>query len=204
MRHDRPTQSVGVVLNLVGTQDVAAGVHLPMTEDAAVSVRVGTALIYMHDPATVEKFVNSLYDLARDSRRLPREHAADVVAPIEGMTEPAVVANAFSGVRASGRLVSVPGSPSYLRLQLGRLVFHMRDLSAYSSTAAVFREAASLAPTTFRSAGWTFRRQTAVQDAAAAFPKVRARSRHAPHSRDPRAARSTNPPSVPRPTRWME
>ncbi len=204
MWQERPQQSIGVVVTLVGSQDVSAGVHLPLTDDAAVSVRIGSTLIYMHDPATVAKFLNACFDLAPEARRLPREVAPDIVAPVRGMHEPGVVVNAFGSPPASGVLVRVPGQLSYLRLQVGRVVLQMRDLGAYGSVATVFREAASLAPTAFASAEMSFRRQAALEQAAAVFPAARSRRRVA---RSPKSTASSTP-ALPvrsaRPTRAAE
>jgi hypothetical protein len=151
----------------------------------------------------VAKFVNACFDLAPDARRLPREVAADIVAPVRGMREPGVVVNAFGSPPASGVLVRVPGQLSYLRLQVGRVVLQMRDLGAYGSVAAVFREAASLAPTAFASAEMAFRREAALEKAAAVFPATRSR-RRVSRSPEPQASAPARPVRSARPARSAE
>ncbi|MFC4945844.1 hypothetical protein [Pseudonocardia sp. GCM10023141] len=200
MWHDRQVQSTTITLDLAGTQDVAIADHQPRTDCAAVTVRIGTALVYIHDMATTETFTNAFFDLAHSARRLPREIYPNIVAPILGMPEPGVIINASGSPIAAGRLIERPGRYSVLRLQVGRLVFNLHDLGAYSSTTAAFRAAASLAPRTFPNAPETFRR-TAVALATSAMPTVVSRRRLAQSTQEARleATASQRVPAASRP-----
>ncbi|MFC4951083.1 hypothetical protein [Pseudonocardia sp. GCM10023141] len=162
---------MSVVLDLAGSQDVAIAEHQPGTEFAAVTVRVGSALIYLHDMATVEKFVNAFFDLAPSARRLQREIDPRIVAPVGGMPEPGVIINVADAPIPYGTLLQQPGSYAVVRLQVGRLVLRMHDLGAYSSTTAAFRAAASVGIRTFRDAPDTFHR-SAPTAAATGKPSV--------------------------------
>lgn len=192
MWHERQVQSATIVLDLAGSQDVAIADHQPRTDCAAVTVRIGTALVYIHDMATIETFTNAFFDLAPYARRLPREIYPNVVAPMTGMPEPGVIVNASGSPIAAGRLIARPGQYDVLRLQVGRLVFNMHDLGAYSTTTAAFRAAASLAPRTFPSAPETFRRTSAVGLVANAMPTVVSRRRLAQSSQEARLAASAS------------
>lgn len=196
MWQDRQRQSTTIVLDLAGTQDVTIADHQPRTVGAAVTVRIGSALIYVHDIATIEKFVNAFFDLAPHAQRLPREIYPNIVAPLPGMPEPGVIVNASDAPIAAGRLLERPGQYSVLRLQVGRVVFNMHDLGAYSSTTAAFRAAASLAPMTFPSSPETFRRTTAIAAVANAMSTVQSRRRVAQTSQEARLA-ATPPQRIP-------
>ena len=59
----RNRQSVSVIIALVGRQDTSVNAHRPNTDGAAVSARVGAALLYMHDSETVAKFARTWNDV---------------------------------------------------------------------------------------------------------------------------------------------
>lgn len=177
-------QTVGVILTLVGMQDTSTAAHQPGTDNAAVSVRIGKGLIYLHDAPTVAAFVSAWHDLSGEATKLPREPSRRHVAPIRGMKEPAVLIDAAGAPPVSGRLVRLAGQHSYLRLQIGRVVFDVRDIGAFASTMVAFREAGLLAKSAFPEAPAVVTpRQRALQDAAQVFRPPREAGRHGPRTR---------------------
>ncbi len=100
-------QAVGVVLTLVGHQDTAVAVHDAKTDSAAVSVRIGRALIYMHDRDTVETFDRAWSRLSADAAALPRVADRSRLTPVHGMSEPAVVVDAAGTPPSTGKLLRV-------------------------------------------------------------------------------------------------
>lgn len=191
---ERNRQSIAVVLTLVGIQDAAIDVHQPGTDSAAISVRLGSALIYLHEPETVAKIGNAWFDMAGDARKLVREVSPALVAPVPGMRGPGVVLHASGSPPCSAILIQRPGQLSYLRVQVGRIVFNVRDLGAYTSTVGALRRAVALAPVAFPRGADALGRRKALEDAARAFPTVRARRRVAPRRRTATAA--SRPPAV--------
>ena len=166
----RNRQSVSVIVALVGRQDTTATVHRPNTDGAAVSVRVGAALLYMHDSETVAKFARTWNDIGPSSLFLPRETDLSKVAPIAGASEPAVMFEARDCPPAVARLERPVGRPSYLRVTLGRVLFDVRDRGAFHSTALAFRRAEELAAASFYRP-WTLTpREQAELAAARIFP----------------------------------
>lgn len=141
----RIRQTVGVVLNLVGMQDIAAMAHHEKTDSAAVSVRIGKALIYMHDARTVHAFQRLWRGMATNAENLPQRFASDVMVPTVGMLEPGVLINAAGAPAATARLVRVAGAHTYLRVNYGRLLIQVRDREAFTSTAMGIRQAVTLA-----------------------------------------------------------
>jgi hypothetical protein len=203
----RGQQSVGVVLTLVGDQDTAVAAHNAKTDSAAVSVRVGRALIYMHSPETVETFVRAWQQLSSDAVRLPRDRRSKQVVPIRGMNEPAVVVDA-SGVPAwTGKLVQGRGQWGRLSLTIGRISFDIRDIPAFASAMLAFREAQLLVKETFFGPEVLPMplRQRAVEDAAKAFhASGDARAIHLPHRTRGSAADALVQPKRPRLSQeWM-
>ena len=150
MRRDR--QLVNVSLTLVGLQDTAVAAHRPDTDGAAVSVRVGGALIWMHDRATAAKFADVWRGEDSNAMRLPRE-PVKVKGSDPGLREPTVMVEAAGSPTAFATLVRMPGHPTRLRVLLGRLAFDVRDLGAYRSTTAAFHRAADVAEEVFLDGG---------------------------------------------------
>ncbi|MFD1649276.1 hypothetical protein [Pseudonocardia alaniniphila] len=159
-----------MIVTLVGRQDTTVKVHRPNTDGAAVSVRVGAALLYMHDSETVAKFARTWNDAGPASLFLPRETDLSKVAPIAGTSEPAVMFEARDCPPAVARLERPVGRPSYLRVTLGRVLFDVRDRGAFHSTAMAFRRAEELAVASFYRP-WTLTpREQAELAAARIFP----------------------------------
>lgn len=176
---ERPRQSIGVILTLVGTQDTTLAQHDVGTEQAKISVRIGKALLYLHDGPTAQRLHRTWERLGREAKRLPREISPSLVAPVPGMGEPAVLIHAADEPAMSGMLVQAAGNHSRLRVVVGRVMFDVRDLGAYSSAAAVLGCAADLAATTFpRRLSVPAARELAARDAARLFVPPRATRRH--------------------------
>jgi hypothetical protein len=166
----RNRQSVSVIVALVGRQDTTATVHRPNTGGAAVSVRVGAALLYMHDSETVAKFARTWNDIGPSSLFLPRETDLNKVAPLAGASEPAVMLEARDCPPAVARLARPIGRSSHLRVTLGRVLFEVHDRGAFHSTALAFRRAEELAAASFYRP-WTLTpREQAELAAARIFP----------------------------------
>jgi len=146
---ERPRQAVGVFLTLVGFQQVHAQAHHVHTDEATVAVRIGKALIYLHDEVTTTRLAHTWEGLGGAAVGLPREIHPSLVAPLQGAGEPAVLIDARDGMSMAGHVVRKPGHYTQLRVVLGRTVFDIRDVGAYGSVTAAFRQAADLARTTF-------------------------------------------------------
>jgi hypothetical protein len=140
-------QVVNVHVALAGPQDVAVGVHRPGTDGAAVSVRLGGALLYVNDRATVSRLARIWTMSGADvARLLPR--GVDVTkGTVSGMAGPAVMVDADGSTPTFARLERPVGRPSYLRVTIGRIMFDIRDLDAFRTTVAAFRWAESCAET---------------------------------------------------------
>jgi hypothetical protein len=87
-----------------------------------------------------------------------------------------------------GRVERPVGAYPHLRLVLGRVMFSVRDLGAYSSTTAAFRRAAELAVAAFPGADRQTVRQLASEEASRLFVAPRAVRRTS--GREPGAAAS--------------
>lgn len=146
MRRDR--QLVNVSVTLIGLQDTAVAAHRPDSDGAAVSVRVGGALVWMHDRATAAKFADVWRAQDRSSAWLPRE-PVKVKGGDLGLREPTVMVEAAASPTAFASLLRTEGQPSRLQVVLGRLAFDVRDLGAYRSTTAAFHRAADIADEIF-------------------------------------------------------
>lgn len=120
---EREQQTLGVVLTLSGIQDCAVMAHHPDTENAVVSIRIGRALIYLHDPRAAATFAQAWRRHLYDAAKLPREHVRHRPVAPAGCIGAAVVLDARGTPPAIGRLVQPPGRASYLWIQLGRAVF---------------------------------------------------------------------------------
>lgn len=170
MRRDR--QLVNVSVTLIGLQDTAVAAHRPDTDGAAVSVRVGGALIWMHDCATVAKFADVWHAQDRSAAQLPRE-PVKVKGAGAGLREPTVMVEAAGSPSAFATLLRPEGQPSRLRVVLGRLAFDVRDLGAFRSTTAAFHRAADVAAEIFLDGGgrvgWRARQAAATEVANRAF-----------------------------------
>jgi hypothetical protein len=87
----RSTQAVIAVLRMSGVQDVQVDSSHPHTDDAAVVVRVGKSLLYLHELRTAEHLAEPWTEAAKLIKSLPMFSARDAVKPIEGMPDPAVI-----------------------------------------------------------------------------------------------------------------
>lgn len=129
------------------------------------------------------KLANAWIDMSDDARGLVREIGPAAVAAMPGMREPGVVVHATASPPCSGITVHDRGQCPYLRLQIGRVVFNVRDLGAYASTVGVFRQAVRLIPTAFGPHAEAGVRRKALEDAARAFHTPQARRRNTDHRR---------------------
>jgi hypothetical protein len=146
-----PDQAVLAVVRLIGDQDVEVSAHHPSSTSAAVTVRVGRALLYLNDQATAGHFHKVWFDAAAQARTLPPLADRALVRAVRGMPEPGVVANAVSRPPCSVAMVGAdtPGVKPFLRIQLGRLAFEVRDFSAYRSCLGAFRQAEQMSRDVF-------------------------------------------------------
>jgi hypothetical protein len=185
-------QAVLAVVRLIGDQTVEVSAQHPSSTNAAVTVRIGRALLYLHDQATAGHFHKVWFDAAAQARSLPPLADRSLVRAVRGMPEPGVVANAISRPACSVAMVGadIPGTKPYLRIQLGRLAFEVRDFAAYRSCLGAFRQADQTARDVFLPPGTERVYSGAIAAARDAFhpdshdpapsPNRRARGRRVP------------------------
>ncbi|MHA6631679.1 hypothetical protein ACU61A_40115 [Pseudonocardia sichuanensis] len=142
-------QAIKVVVSLVGPQETSVQAHRPGTDGAAVSVRVGGSLIYIHDAETAATFRRAWESGVRQARSLPVQGDLTRVMPVSGLAEPAVMMEAAESPPAGARMERRPGHPSRLWMTLGRIGFDVHDHAAFHSTLAAFRRADRLAAKVF-------------------------------------------------------
>ena len=175
------------VVRLTGDQDVEVTAQHASSTSAAVTVRIGRALLYLNDQATAGHFHKVWFDAAAHARTLPPVgHPAHrgLVRALRGMPEPGIVANATARPPCSVAMVNdSPDSKPFLRIQLGRIAFEVRDFAAYRSCLGAFRHAHHMARDVFLPAG-SARVYTGALTAArdAFYP-------HTPDAPDPAANR---------------
>lgn len=159
------------VVRMVGVQDYEITVQHPGTEEAAVAVRIGKALVYLHQEQTAEHFLSVWNESAEAALSLPLRSDRDLVRPIRGMPEPAVAVNAIgrpAGSILAGVSKGVARQP-YVRVQLGRIAFEVRDRPAHFSGLMAFREARRVASAAFLEPGAELIVRGAVAAATDAF-----------------------------------
>ena len=98
------------------------------------------------------------FDAAAHARTLPPVgHPAHrgLVRALRGMPEPGIVANATARPACSVAMVGgdPPDAKPFLRVQLGRVAFEIRDFAAYRSCLGAFRQAHHMARDVFLPAG---------------------------------------------------
>jgi hypothetical protein len=144
-------QAVLATVRLVGNQDGAVTVQHAGTDDAVVAVRIGRALIYVHQEVTARHFLDVWDGSRATALALPALADRQLVRSVNGMPEPGVVANAVGRPPCSVVLASedAKGRRPYLRVQLARVVFEVRDHMAFSNCLALFTEAHALARDVF-------------------------------------------------------
>lgn len=140
-------QTVFVGVSLAGPQDTAVVAHRPGTDGAAVSVRIGAALLYLQDSGTARGFHDAWRAAARQARDLPMLGTPSTMLPTSGRAEPAVMMESSDSPAAWARWEP---RKRRLRVTLGRLVFDVGDHEALRSTLNAFRRADELAARTFR------------------------------------------------------
>jgi hypothetical protein len=190
----RSHQAVKVIVSLVGLQDTAVTAHRPGTDGAAVSVRVGGALIYIQDAATATSFSRVWQAGAREVRWLPVTGDPTRLTPVAGVAEPAVMMEAAGSPPATARLERPAGRPSNLWVTLGRVVFDVRDHAAFRSSMAAFRRAEELAATAFPPAPSPSVREQAAITASRLFAARTTTAGSSPN-------RQSRPVAAPRPAR---
>ncbi len=179
----RARQAVSVVVALVGLQDTSVVAHRSGTDGAAVSVRVGGALVYMHDAGTVSAVARAWNTIASTARLLPWEGDPKRVEGVRGVADPSVMVELSGSPVVFARMERPPGRASYLRVALGRMMFDVRDVGAYSSTMMAFRKAEELVAATFLPARAVSAREQAARDAARLFAAPRGLRRFTPPER---------------------
>jgi len=143
----RGRQAVKAIVSLVGTQDTTVARHRPGTDGAAVSVRVGGALIYIKDVETAQSFQAAWQAAAQHARDLPVRSDPLHLRPMRGVDEPVVMMDAAGMPPAFARLEQRPGQPACVWVTHGRIVFAVHDHAALATTGAAFRQADRLAAT---------------------------------------------------------
>jgi hypothetical protein len=151
---DRQEQAVLAVVRLIGDQDIEVIAQHASSTSAAITVRIGRTLLYLNDQATAAHFHKVWFDAAAHARTLPPVgHPAhrSLVRPLRGMPEPGVVANATARPPCSIAMVGgdPPDAKPFLRVQLGRVAFEIRDFAAYRSCLGAFRQAHHMARDVF-------------------------------------------------------
>jgi hypothetical protein len=180
----RSDQAVMAVVRLVGPQSAEATVMHPGTDDAAVTIRIGKTLLYLHQEQTAEHFLHAWAEGAEAAKALPMQADWRPVRALRGMPDPAVAAHAVGRPASNvvtGRQAG-PGREPYLRVQLGRIAFEVRDQRAYLSCVNAFKEAHRLAKTAFLMPGEALIVHGAMDLAADAFFPA---SRPADHNATP-------------------
>jgi hypothetical protein len=166
----RVRQVVTVLVSLAGPQETSVTAHRPGTDGAAVSVRVGAALLYVNDAATVSRLARIWDTSGRNvSRLLPREADVTKGMSVRGMAEPAVMVDAAASTPAFARLERPVGRPCHLRVTVGRIMFDVRDLAAFRTTVMAFRQAEAYAATAFLPVPAGTARACAAEAAGRAF-----------------------------------
>lgn len=164
-------QAVLAIVRLVGTQDTATTVQHPGTDEAAIAVRIGRALLYLHQETTAEHFLNAWTESQEVATTLPVTADRRLIRALRGMPEPGVVVNAIGRPACSIAMIGEDGRGGrpFLRVQLGRVAFEVRDRSALYSCTGAFREAHALARHVFVPPGSERVLRDAVGIAADAF-----------------------------------
>jgi hypothetical protein len=175
--------AVLATVRLVGHQDGAVTVQHPGTDEAAIATRIGTALIYIHQEMTAEHFLNVWSDSRATAAALPALAERQLVRSVNGMPEPGVVANAVGRPPCSVVLIAEDGKGCgpFLRVQLARVVFEVRDQVSFTHCLALFSEARALARDVFLAPGSERIIRGAVEIARDAF--------YVPNRADGRGAR---------------
>lgn len=176
----RTRQAVSVIVSLIGLQDTTVVAHRPGTDGAAVSVRVGGALVYMNDAETVSTVARTWNAMHRSAIALPPEGDPKRVTPVRGVAEPSVMVEMGGSPPVFARLERPVGQNSYLRVSVGRVIFDVRDRAAFGSTVMAFRRAEELATTAFLPTSLRTARERAASTAARAFAAPAPARRPAP------------------------
>ena len=179
------------VVRLIGDQDVEVTAQHASSTSAAVTVRIGRALLYLNDQATAAHFHKVWFDAAAHARTLPpvgHPVHRGLVRALRGMPEPGIVANAAARPACSVAMVGgePPDVKPFLRVQLGRVAFEIRDFAAYRSCLGAFRQAHHMARDVFLPPGSARVYNSAATAARDAFYP------HTPQDQDPPAV----PPST--------
>jgi hypothetical protein len=195
----RQEQAVLAVIRVIGDQDVEVTAQHASSTSAAVTVRIGRALLYLNDQATAGHFHRVWFDAAAHARTLPPVgHPAHrtLVRALRGMPEPGIVANAAGRPPCSIAMIGgdPPDAKPFLRVQLGRVAFEIRDFAAYRSCLGAFRQAHHMARDVFLPAGSARVYNGAITAANDAFY---------PHSSDSPPP-PANPPGTSRGRRVMQ
>ena len=139
-------QRISISVTLAGPQDTAVAAHRPGTDGAAVSVRVGSTLLYIHDATTAQAFCRTWQQAARKARTLPMSSDRTVVMSMAGRSEPAVM---LDSADCPPRWSNFDVDHRRLNVCMGHIVFAVNDHAALRSTLSAFRHAERLAAATF-------------------------------------------------------
>jgi hypothetical protein len=194
--YERDQQTVGVVLSMAGVQDTDVAAHHLSTMYASVGIRIGSALIYVHERETAELFGRVWDRQSRAAAMLPHRLGPRGAREVRGAVDAAVMMNVHGLPPVSGRLVRPPGRPTHLRVQLARVVFDIRDQAAFVSVRAAFGDACVLGASVLPAGSDArLRQQRAFGQAAAAVPRAARRQGSGTRRR---ATSPTPPPAAPR------
>lgn len=194
-------QAVLAIVRLVGAQDTAVTVQHPGTDEAAVAVRIGRTLLYLHQETTAEHFLNVWLESHEAAKALPVNADRRSIRGLRGMPEPGVVVNAIGRPASSVTIVGEgeQTNRSHLRVQLGRVAFEVRDHGAFHSCTNAFRDAYNLARHVFVPPGSERVLRGAVDIASDAFfpALVKRDLRATPSQLRPKASRAAAQPPAP-------
>lgn len=199
----RDRRSTDVVCSLAGSQETVATAHRLGEQGASVSVQIGGAVIRMWDVDTARRIVGVWDQLSRDALRcLPRVSSQWERGTAGQVERPAALICAVGASAVSGWIVRPPGGLVAVVVRVGRALLEVRDREAFGSAASVFREAESIANTTFATIAVPSPRTEAAATASRAFATASGAfaSHRAPRtfgSRTPRTGRAWPPTAAP-------
>jgi hypothetical protein len=172
-------QQIRVTVPLAGPQDVAIAAHQPRSEvgESTVSMRVGRVLMVFYDQPAIDAMLKAWGDHGRHAHLLPAESERSTPrASARTASEPAILVEASGPAPVSGQLIRPPGHTLWLQLQVGGVLFSVRDTAAFATTTAGLREVAALARTTLAPVEPAPAPSRAVANAAAALSAPRPRA----------------------------
>lgn len=165
-------QQIRVTVPLAGPQDIPVAAHQPRTDagGGSVSMRVGRVLMVFYDRPAVDAMIRAWGDHTRHAQLLPGESERSTPrASAHTASEPAILVEATGPAPVSGQLIRPPGHTIWLQLQVGGVLFSVRDTAAFGTTTAALGEVADLARIVLPTGDPVATPSSAVATAAAAL-----------------------------------